>query len=171
MMKVLFVFVCAFVTLTASAQKKTKSKVQPAPTAIVQQQEQPQEQKPVAVIPARRESKSYMYCELFGETKQGTFKASKEMNAVKVNFGRKKATSGGKGNTSANFGDIIDENGKKINFYSMVDAMNYMGTQGWEIVHVYSIFDKNQQRTTYILKKEISPEEKQQMKEELQSEE
>ena len=33
--------------------------------------------------------------------------------------------------------DLVDENGKSIKFNSMVDALNYFGARGWELVDRY----------------------------------
>lgn len=34
---------------------------------------------------------------------------------------------------------IVDQNGKEMKFNSMVDAMNYMGTLGWEFEQAYVV--------------------------------
>ena len=34
---------------------------------------------------------------------------------------------------------LKDENGKSVKFNSMVDALNYMGTLGWEFVQAYVV--------------------------------
>lgn len=46
-----------------------------------------------------------------------------------------------------------DENGKNIEFNSMVDAMNYFGKQGWEFVQAYAVTMGNQNVYHWLLKK------------------
>jgi len=44
-----------------------------------------------------------------------------------------------KGFLSLNTSYLVDENGKAIKFNSMVDAMNYMGENGWEFAQAYVV--------------------------------
>lgn len=89
---------------------------------------------------------AYVYCELVGT---GKFMSTK-VN-VQVDFGQ--ATSIWKG-----VDYLKDKDGKKISFNSMVDAMNYMGYQGWEFVQAYVVTVNNQNVYHWLLKKEIDPE-------------
>ena len=54
---------------------------------------------------------------------------------------------------------LKDENGKSVKFNSMVDALNYMGTLGWEFVQAYvvSITSLGGQQSVYhwLLKREL----------------
>lgn len=88
-------------------------------------------------------SVKFIYCELTNAEKSvGT------MTTVEADFGQKK---GG-------FHDLRlkdKETGKVITFNSMVDALNYMGNQGWELVQTYQ--EKVEDRIVHhwILKKQI----------------
>ncbi|NDW08396.1 hypothetical protein [Dysgonomonas sp. 520] len=87
---------------------------------------------------------SYVYCELVGT---GKFLSSK-VN-VQVDYGQE--TSYWKG-----VAYLKDENGKNKSFNSMVDAMNFMGKQGWEFVQAYVVTTNNQNVYHWLLKKSIS---------------
>ncbi len=65
-----------------------------------------------------------VYCELVGTQKFMSAKVT-----VQVDFGQDPNTNS----------KLVDENGKKITFNSMVDAMNYMGKLGWEFEAAYVI--------------------------------
>jgi len=67
---------------------------------------------------------SYIYCEILGTQKLLSNKVS-----VNIDFGQ-----------NTRFGEdtrLRDESGKVVVFNSMVDAMNWMGGQGWELVQAY----------------------------------
>ena len=89
------------------------------------------------------EHKKFIYCELLGQAK---FLSSK-IN-VDIDFGQ-----------SVSFWApdrrYKDENGKPVNFNSMVDAMNFMGTLGWEFVQAYIVTESNQNVYHWLLKMEI----------------
>lgn len=67
-----------------------------------------------------------VYCELLGTQK---FMSTKVI--ISVDFGQKRKF----------FGDnrMVDENGNVQEFNSMVDAMNYMGSLGWEFEQAYVV--------------------------------
>lgn len=67
---------------------------------------------------------SKVYCELLGTQKILSLKVN-----VEVDFGQNPYTNS----------NLVDENGKKITFNSMIDAMNYMGNFGWEFESAYII--------------------------------
>lgn len=50
---------------------------------------------------------------------------------------------------------LVDENGKKITFNSMVDAMNYMGKLGWKFEQAYVVTVNNQNVYHWLLSKDI----------------
>ena len=57
---------------------------------------------------------------------------------------------------------LKDSSGKPIVFNSMIDAMNYMGKQGWEFVQAYIITESSQNVYHFLLKKpfkEFNPDE------------
>ncbi len=97
-------------------------------------------------------TENFIYCELVGTGKMMSTKVN-----VQVDFGQK--TSYWKGG-SEKF--LKDENGKKIEFNSMVDAMNYFGAQGWEFVQAYvvTVPGMSGQQNVYhwLLKKSVSKE-------------
>ena len=78
----------------------------------------------VAILSANAQGK--IYCELLG-TQQFL---SKKVT-VQVDFGQE----------TRYFADnrLVDADGKVIVFNSMVDAMNYMGTMGWEFEQAYVV--------------------------------
>ena len=53
---------------------------------------------------------------------------------------------------------IKDETGKEIKFNSMMDALNYMGTQGWEFVQAYAITMGNTNVYHFLMRREIEKE-------------
>ena len=71
-------------------------------------------------------AQSKVYCELLGTQKFLSTKVT-----VSVDFGQERKF----------FGDnrMVDSDGKVQEFNSMVDAMNYMGTLGWEFEQAYVV--------------------------------
>lgn len=53
---------------------------------------------------------------------------------------------------------LVDENGKDIVFNSMVDAMNFMGKNGWSFVQAYVVTEGNQNVYHWLLSKEVTSE-------------
>ena len=90
-----------------------------------------------------------VYCEIVG-TEKLNLKVK-----IEVDFGQapSKGTFRNTGKT------LVDENGKEIEFYSMVDAMNYMGELGWKFVQAYAITHGAQLVYHFLLCKDISDEE------------
>lgn len=85
-----------------------------------------------------------VYCEIVGT---GRFLSSK-VN-IEVDFGQ-----------YTNYFDatgryLVDENGKRIKFNSMVDAMNYMGNLGWVFEQAYVITHGTQNVYHFLLSKDI----------------
>jgi hypothetical protein len=66
-----------------------------------------------------------VYCELVGTQKLLTGKVS-----VSVDFGQQSYFKDNR---------LVDENGEVMTFNSMVDAMNYMSTLGWEFEQAYVV--------------------------------
>ena len=96
---------------------------------------------------------SFLYAEILGYSKFFSNKIS-----VTIDFGQ---------NTKL-FEDtrLRDENGKVINFNSMVDAMNWMGAQGWEFVQAYTASEGDQSVYHWLLKlnlKYLTPEQVQEI--------
>lgn len=100
------------------------------------------------------EKSSYLYAELVGTAKLFSDKVT-----ISIDFGQ---------NTSY-FEDtrLRDDTGKIIVFNSMVDAMNWMGSQGWEFVQAYVVTIQNQNVYHWLLKlntNKMTPEQLQQVK-------
>lgn len=91
-----------------------------------------------------------VYCELLGEQK-GLFSSKVK---VTVDFGQE--TNYWKGRKDQ---QLVDENGKNIDFNSMIDAMNYMGNLGWKFVQAYVVTTGNQNVYHWLLYKDITPDE------------
>lgn len=88
-----------------------------------------------------------VYIELLGEQKS-IFSTKVR---VKVDFGQ--PTSFWK---SPNEQRLVSEDGKDINFNSMIDAMNYMGQFGWKFVQAYVITIGSQNVYHWLLYKDIN---------------
>lgn len=88
--------------------------------------------------------KHTVYCELVG-----TLKLNAKVK-VAIDYGQ-----------NARWGNntMVDENGKALEFNSMVDAMNYMGELGWKFVQAYVVSVGNSNVYHWLLQKELSPEE------------
>lgn len=63
---------------------------------------------------------------------------------------------------------LVDENGEIIVFNSMVDAMNHMGTLGWEFEQAYVVTTGQQNVYHWLLSKKVTSDE--QMKEGIKTE-
>lgn len=73
----------------------------------------------------------FVYCELVGVNNSKLFSFKQNLN-VMVDYGDSE--------NEFDNGFIIDEkSGKAKTFSSMVEAMNYMGQNGWEFVQAYTI--------------------------------
>lgn len=55
---------------------------------------------------------------------------------------------------------LKDANGKKMEFNSVVDALNYMSSLGWEFVNAYAISVNSQNVYHYVMKRELTDEDK-----------
>jgi len=72
-------------------------------------------------------TKKYVYCEILGT---GSLFSTKVK--IDIDYGQEV----GFWNQDRR---LKDENGKSVKFNSMVDALNYMGTLGWEFVQAYVV--------------------------------
>lgn len=83
---------------------------------------------------------AFVYCELVGFNKPFSTKVT-----VSVDYGQERRF----------FQDtrIKDENGKVELFNSMVDALNFMGSDGWQFVQAYVVTIGNQNVYHWMLKK------------------
>ena len=98
---------------------------------------------------AMGQEKHRVFCELLGHGKIFSTKVK-----VTVDFGQET-------NIWRQYMDhyLVDENGDKIQFNSMVDAMNYMGGLGWEFEQAYVITIEGQNVYHWLLSKEVSADE------------
>ena len=91
----------------------------------------------------------YVYCEIVGTSNLLATKVT-----IVIDYGE-----------SFKFGEdkrLRDDQGKVQKFNSMIDALNYMGDQGWEFVQAY-VVTHNSNNTNiyhYLLKGEIKAENK-----------
>ncbi|HEX2936516.1 MAG TPA: hypothetical protein VHO72_14265 [Bacteroidales bacterium] len=83
---------------------------------------------------------NFEYCEIIKKPKYATRKI-----AIQIDFGQQL-------NLLENT-DLKDENGNSVEFYSMIEALNYMGTFGWEFVQAYVVVDGESSDVHYILKR------------------
>jgi len=91
-----------------------------------------------------QEPVKYDYCEIVGTSRLLSTKVT-----VQIDFGQETKI----------FADnrYKDENGKPIVFNSMIDAMNFMGKQGWEFVQAYAVtMGDSGSVYHYVLKKKAS---------------
>lgn len=100
----------------------------------------------LSLFPIRMEARKY-YCEIKGIQKE----LSSGLKIV-FDFGESQVYSiwGGLKNKQK----LVDENGKDIEFNSMVDAANYMSEKGWNFQHAYTSFYSGNAIHHWILYKE-----------------
>ncbi len=48
-----------------------------------------------------------------------------------------------------------DESGKKMVFNSVIDALNYMSSEGWEFVNAYAVTTNGQNVYHYVMKRDL----------------
>lgn len=90
-----------------------------------------------------------VFCELLGANK---FMSNKVV--VTIDFGQK--TKFWTGNAKQY---LVDENGEKLEFNSMVDAMNYMGKRNWKFEQAYVVTYSGQNVYHWLLSKEVTSDE------------
>ena len=91
-----------------------------------------------------QDSVKYDYCEIVGTSRLLSNKVT-----VEIDFGQK----------TKFFSDnrYKDESGKSVVFNSMIDAMNFMGNQGWDFVQAYAVtVNSNSLVYHYVLKKKTN---------------
>ncbi|VBB48593.1 conserved exported hypothetical protein [uncultured Paludibacter sp.] len=87
----------------------------------------------------------FQYCEIIGTSGFLTTKVK-----INVDYGQETSF----WNQAAKQ-KVLDENGKEIKFNSMVDALNYMGTQGWEFVQAFAVTMGNTNVYHFLMKRKI----------------
>lgn len=97
-----------------------------------------------ANAPDAKSKAKFMYCEIVGTGKLFSSKIT-----VELDFGQ----------ATTFFGSaqrLRGEDGKPIKFNSMVDAMNFMGSDGWEFAQAYVVTVGDQNVYHWLLKKDLS---------------
>ncbi len=137
MKKTLLTLILFLLTICVFAQKKTKEE---------RQAELDEKKAFTKYVP--RDSLNYptKYCLLLA---YGKFMSNKV--DIRIDYGQ----------DSSFFEDtmIRDKNGKKITFHSVIDALNYMESIGWEFIDAYAITIGNQNVYHYLLKSNSETEE------------
>ena len=92
-------------------------------------------------------TKKYVYCEMLGTESLFGSKIKIDIDyGQEVNFWNQDRR-------------LKDENGKSVKFNSIVDALNYMGSLGWEFVQAYVVTTTNTGGQQYVyhwvLKREL----------------
>lgn len=94
---------------------------------------------------ARQEynGEKYIFCQIVGTAKPFTFNTQL---TISIDYGQERKF----------WKDerLRDENGKVQSFNSMIDALNYMGNQGWEFAQAYTVTMGNTNVYHYLLKRE-----------------
>lgn len=90
-----------------------------------------------------------VFCELLGT---GKFMSNKV--SVTIDFGQK--TKFWSGNAKQY---LVNENGTRLEFNSMVDAMNYMGKRNWKFEQAYVVTTSSQNVYHWLLSKEVTDDE------------
>jgi len=91
----------------------------------------------------KEEAQNYVYCQLVGTSNLLGTKVT-----VEIDFGQKKKL--------FESTRLKGKDGKPIKFNSMIDALNYMGNQGWEFEQAYAIYTGNSNVYHYLLKKPVT---------------
>ena len=94
-----------------------------------------------------------VYCELVGKA-AGIFGGKV---TIEVDFGQEK------GFWARLTGDpMLDpQTGRPRAFNSMIDAMNFMGSQGWQFVNAYAVTIKDSNVYHYVMRKLVYPNQQQ----------
>lgn len=88
---------------------------------------------------AQDDNATYIYCEIVGTQRFMSNKVT-----IELDYGQAKK-----------FGErqrLRGEDGKPVIFNSMVDAMNWMGSKGWEFCQAYVVTYQNQNIYRWLLK-------------------
>ncbi len=78
----------------------------------------------------------------------GTSKLLSKSLTISVDFGQKQSF-------WKDTGKIRDEDGKMKEFNSVIDALNYMSSQGWSFINAYGLTVGNQNVLHYVMHKKI----------------
>ena len=100
----------------------------------------------ILVVAATAQETRKTFCEIVG-----TGKVLSSKIRVQIDFGQKRSY----WNQYKNF--MVDETGKRIEFYSMVDAMNYLAKFRWKFEQAYVVTNESTNQNVYhwLLSKDI----------------
>mgnify|MGYP000564017872 CR=1 FL=1 len=100
----------------------------------------------VLVVAATAQETRKTFCQIVG-----TGKVLSAKIRVQIDFGQKRSY----WNQYKNF--MVDETGKRIEFYSMVDAMNYLAKFRWKFEQAYVVTNESTNQNVYhwLLSKDI----------------
>ena len=87
-----------------------------------------------------QENPKFIYCEIIGIGKLYSTKVT-----IRVDFGQRMKLFGNN--------RMKDGQGKPLVFNSMIDALNFMGKQGWEFAQAYTVAISNENVCHYLMKK------------------
>ena len=86
-------------------------------------------------VVVNEEGKYPVYCDMMGYNFWGFGKVK-----VKLDMGHAVA--------GKDYESLFDENGKKIKFNTMMDAVNYMAKRGWKVERTYDLTDNSLSKQT-----------------------
>ena len=100
----------------------------------------------ILVVAATAQETRKTFCQIVG-----TGKVLSSKIRVQIDFGQKRSY----WNQYKNF--MVDETGKRIEFYSMVDAMNYLAKFRWKFEQAYAVTNESTNQNVYhwLLSKDI----------------
>ena len=100
----------------------------------------------ILVVAATAQETRKTFCQIVG-----TGKVLSSKIRVQIDFGQKRSY----WNQYKNF--MVDETGKRIEFYSMVDAMNYLAKFRWKFEQAYVVTNESTNQNVYhwLLSKDI----------------
>lgn len=100
----------------------------------------------ILVVAATAQETRKTFCQIVG-----TGKVLSAKIRVQIDFGQKRSY----WNQYKNF--MVDETGKRIEFYSMVDAMNYLAKFRWKFEQAYVVTNESTNQNVYhwLLSKDI----------------
>ena len=92
------------------------------------------------------QSSKFVYCEIVGT---GNLLGTK-ISRIEIDYGQEVSFW-----NQYNQRTLKDDSGKVVKFNSMVDALNYMGSLGWEFAQAYVVTNGNQNVYHFLLKRKI----------------
>lgn len=91
-------------------------------------------------MPVRNQQ--YIYCKIVG------YAARINKVEVRIDFGQEVDRRADR--------FFLDENGERVKFNSMIDALNRLAEDGWEFVQAYVVIDDGDSTVHWVLKREVT---------------